>query len=204
MHPQLPPGEQVPYAIGLTIDRSASMLPHTAAVRFLIRDFIFDQRIARPDADFRLLTFSDQCRELYHGPVANAGLQHDYQPQGGTALLDAFGHSISDLDTACATVAVVTDGEENCSHSYNSDTVRQLIAKVRGAEWQILFLAVTERAIQFALNLGIPRDCCVVYKPGATTFQHMGGILSDCIARHTTERQIGFDSTQRKLLTHGT
>ena len=69
---------------------------------------------------------------------------NEYQPWGGTPLLDAIGSTISDLmnaaqthEDAIASITIITDGEENSSVHYSYADIARLIAQVKEMGWNI-------------------------------------------------------------------
>lgn len=91
----------------------------------------------------------------------------DYRPCGGTALLDAIGGAIHHIgnvhkyarpeDVPEKTVFVITtDGMENASHIYDSDTVKAKIKRqTEERGWEFIFLAANIDAVETAGNIGI-------------------------------------------------
>lgn len=77
----------------------------------------------------------------------------EYQPRGGTPLLDAVGYSVGIID--CLTeqlerriLVIVTDGLENSSREYTRQSLKTLLDRKQKADgWLILYL-------------GSGRDCC--------------------------------------------
>lgn len=70
---------------------------------------------------------------------------HDYRPDGCTPLYDAIGKGISMLNAYTTSednvlVTIITDGEENCSHEYNLQMVKNLIGKLKKQNWTFTFI----------------------------------------------------------------
>lgn len=102
--------------------------------------------------------------------------EKEYYVRGCTALLDALGgaiHHISSVhryirreDVPAHTIFVITtDGMENASHCYTSQTVRKMIAAQKEKGWEFLYLAANIDAAETAKNYGIDEDhaanyCC--------------------------------------------
>ena len=92
----------------------------------------------------------------------------DYYPDGGTALYDAIGHSIHNLNKriqaktksgeASALVVILTDGEENSSKEYKSSQIKELITEFeKTAMWTFTFIGANQDAILAADRMGISR-----------------------------------------------
>jgi len=86
----------------------------------------------------------------------------DYCPSGGTALYDAIGNSIEDLERNArenrVVLAIVTDGQEENSSEYTLDEVRRMIQdKRKTGRWTILFLTLGNKTLpqQLIVDLGL-------------------------------------------------
>lgn len=109
--------------------------------------------------EYRLLANAAKLKDT---PRLN---EHNYQPAGGTALLDAVGRIITDFekDTTLADadrvlLVIMTDGEENSSHEYRLDTIRKMITdRTGGGRWGVIFIGSGIDAWQQAQGLGISR-----------------------------------------------
>ena len=90
-----------------------------------------------------------------------------YTPRGSTALLDAIGRTLKDLDTrlhkllpahqpAKVILAIFTAGEENASRDYTVKHISDLIALYRDTKgWEFLFLAANQDAIATAAKMSL-------------------------------------------------
>lgn len=102
----------------------------------------------------------------------------DYYPDGGTALYDAIGHSIHNLNKriqtktasgeASALVVILTDGEENSSKEYKSSQIKDLITEFeKTAMWTFTFIGANQDAILAADRMGISRGNTANYSSSA-------------------------------------
>jgi hypothetical protein len=96
-------------------------------------------------------------------------------PGGGTALYDALGTKITSFGKALANLpederpeqvifAIVTDGEENSSVSFNSETVKGLIehqTNVYG--WNFTYLGANQDAVLTAQTMGIAAGAALTW-----------------------------------------
>lgn len=101
--------------------------------------------------------------------------EEDYVVRGCTALVDALGgaiHHISNIhkyarveDVPQNTLFVITtDGMENASRNYSSDTVKSMIEdKKEKCGWEFLFIGANIDAVETAAGFGISRDRAVNY-----------------------------------------
>ncbi|MGE5406690.1 MAG: vWA domain-containing protein [Methanosarcina sp.] len=90
----------------------------------------------------------------------------DYRPRGGTALLDAIGITIDEMqksvgheiesDQASAVVIIITDGYENSSRIFTHEQVSDLIKTLESTgKWSFSYIGATLDAVQIARSLNI-------------------------------------------------
>lgn len=99
----------------------------------------------------------------------------DYTTRGCTALLDALGSSIRHISQIHkyaraedvpehTTFIIMTDGMENASRRFDSDTVKRMISHEKEKYgWEFLFLAANIDAVETAARVGISADRAVNY-----------------------------------------
>ena len=121
--------------------------------------------------DSRCQTLHDRL-ELQKVPPMTAG---DYCVGGCTALLDALGGAIRHIAQihryaraedvpAHTTFVIMTDGLENASRSFDSETVKRMIQHEKEKYgWEFLFLAANIDAVETAGRMGIGADRAVNY-----------------------------------------
>ena len=96
----------------------------------------------------------------------------DYQAAGCTALLDALGDSITEMDSYLEEkegkrniiYVIITDGKENSSRRYDSKTIRKMISQRQDEGWQFIFLASNINAEEEASSIGIRKENSVNYR----------------------------------------
>lgn len=141
--------------------------------------------------------------------------REDYAVGGCTALLDAVGgaiHHIGNIhkyaraeDVPEHTIfVIITDGMENASHRYDSETVKnQIKRQTEKYGWEFLFLAANIDAVETAKSIGIRReraaDYCQDSKGMKVTYEAMSyaissvrdrGNLDDCLWRKNLDRDV--------------
>ncbi len=117
--------------------------------------------------------------------------ERDYSVRGCTALIDAIGGSIHHIrnihkyarpeDVPEHTMFVITtDGQENASHQYTSDKVKQMIERQKEKYgWEFLFIGANIDAVETAARYGINRDRAVNYNADSQGTQ----VLYDTVAQ---------------------
>jgi Mg-chelatase subunit ChlD len=153
------------------LDRSGSMSSIVNDVIGGFNTFLADQQANGADARISIILFDSQDPQevvVWGAPVTEAIAldRTSYVPRGGTPLLDATGLAIGrvmvDQGAREATgmrkddivFVTVTDGEENQSHEYTLEKVRQLVADRTADGWQFVFLSAGLDAYADAARFG--------------------------------------------------
>lgn len=126
--------------------------------------------------------FDDEC-QVIHDRVSLDKIkpmtEDDYFVGGCTALIDAIGGAIHHIgnvhkyareeDVPENTVFIITtDGQENASHRYSSDKVKQMIERQKEKYgWEFLFIGANIDAVETAKRYGIDRNRAVNYNADA-------------------------------------
>jgi hypothetical protein len=151
--------------IAYILDRSGSMQPMQEPAVAAFNAFVKAQLDVPGDARLSLIQFDD----AYEVPIAAYRVQDvpqltaaTYNPRGMTALLDAIGRTVKDIDRRLSALpdmekpgkvilAIFTDGMENASHEYTPKHISDLIRLYRDEKgWEFLFLAANQDAIASA------------------------------------------------------
>jgi len=93
----------------------------------------------------------------------------DYQPDGTTALLDAIGVTLHDLQTsigpevardeASVVVVIITDGYENSSKRFSHGQISSLIRELElTGKWTFSYLGATADAVEIAMSMNISKS----------------------------------------------
>ena len=165
--------EPIYIEIAYILDRSGSMQPMQEPAIAAFNGFVRSQLEVPGEARLTLVQFDDR----YEVPVASLRMQDvpqltaaTYVPRGSTALLDAIGRTIKDMDTrlqklpasrqpAKVIFAIFTDGEENASRQYTAGHISDLIHLYRDSKgWEFLFLAANQDAIASAARMNMTAE----------------------------------------------
>ena len=160
------------------LDRSGSMSGLEADTIGGFNSMIEQQKQGEGEALISTVLF-DNVSEVIHDrvPVKSVALltREDYSVRGCTALLDAIGgaiHHIGNIhkyareeDVPEHTLFVITtDGMENASRRYDSETVKNMIERQKAkCGWEFLFLGANIDAVETASRFGIGADRAVNY-----------------------------------------
>lgn len=175
------------------IDRSGSMNAIKSDAIGGFNSFLADQKKLDGSANLTLVLFDHEYDLLINGVDINmvAPLTEDtYRPRGTTALLDAIGRTLDDLAQRLertpqkkqpdqVMVAILTDGMENASCDYTRDRVFEKIQYLqKQRDWQFIFLAANQDAIQTGAELGIAHDRSVSFDSSGVGVKEAFSVLA--------------------------
>lgn len=139
---------------------------------------------------FSLVTFDDNANVMSSEEISSAvGLtSSNFNPNGGTALYDALGCTLSALENEEQNMLyLVTDGEENSSSLFTSEAVKTLVDQVLDEGlWEMAFIGSHESSEETAERLGINRF--IEFGNGAEGIQSAMETVSDMITSDMTRR----------------
>jgi hypothetical protein len=135
------------------------------------------------DCTLTLIQFDTQYEVNFEGvdiqKIKPMVAGRDYQPRGGTALLDAVGTAISSVQARLGETGgghamveerpkvifvIMTDGEENSSREFNYDQVKTLIEKKRKEDdWQVVFMGAEIDAERVGGSFGVHKNHTMSY-----------------------------------------
>lgn len=160
------------------LDRSGSMSGLEADTIGGFNSMIEKQKKQDGEALISTVLF-DNASEVIHDRVNVRDIKpmtdKDYTVRGCTALLDAIGgaiHHIGNIHKYARTedvpehtlFVITTDGMENASRRYDSETVKKMIEKQKERfGWEFLFLGANIDAVETARHFGIGADRAVNY-----------------------------------------
>jgi uncharacterized protein YegL len=97
----------------------------------------------------------------------------DYRPSGSTALYDAVGQALDDLerkaedindDNVAVLMIILSDGEENSSTMYTQEIIASRIKKLRATDrWTFVYIGANQDLEVVAKKLAIPRTNMLQY-----------------------------------------
>lgn len=178
------------------IDRSGSMAKIKGDAIGGFNEFLEQQKALPGKANFTLALFSGDYDLVYSGvdlQEVPKMSDHNYRPRGWTALLDAIGRAVTDVNERLASlpdeqrpgkviVAILIDGEENSSKKYKREEIRVMIDAQREAGWEFIFLAANQDAFAEGKSLGILlKDTHAFLSTGQgvhTSYERMSGLVS--------------------------
>ncbi len=112
-------------------------------------------------------------------------VEHDYVPDGCTALLDAVGTTVTDIKKkqkemdkeerpGQTILVIITDGYENSSKVYSYQDVKKLLSKQQEKHgWKVIFMGANIDVAAEADRLGVAKDCAMDYANDLNVCYHM-------------------------------
>ncbi len=134
----------------------------------------------------------------------------EYQPRGGTPLLDAVGHAVGLLEkhskpSARSILVVMTDGEENSSREYSKEAIAKLLKRKQDDNgWLVVYLGANHDAWAQASSMGLAASNTAMFALSAMA--DTGDVAYRRSARYSKARNVkadlaeGFTSEEREKL----
>ena len=153
--------------ICLILDRSGSMGGRETDVINGVNSFLEEQKKLPDPASIAFVRFDSEAIERFRPMQSLAEVKpltrEEYQPRGGTPLLDAVGATITKLDDDWKTekperaiVVIVTDGAENASKEYTKAKIQALVkARQDSGMWAFIYLGANVDAFAEGGAMGI-------------------------------------------------
>ena len=154
------------------IDKSGSMANMAGDTIGGFNGFVASQKQLEGKATLTTVLFDSTYRTLHNGidihevtPLTNA----DYIPGGMTAMLDAIGDTINNVQDRHdglgtekpekVLFVITTDGEENSSRKYTKSQIEKMIKhQTNGHGWEFMFLGANMDAVKEAEGIGISQS----------------------------------------------
>ena len=188
------------------LDRSGSMSGLEADTIGGFNSMIEKQKKEAGEALISTVLF-DNFSEVIHDRIPVGRVEpmtdREYYVRGCTALLDAIGgaiHHIGNIhkhareeDVPEHTLFVITtDGMENASRRYDSETVKKMIERQKAKYgWEFLFLGANIDAAKEAARFGIAAERAVNYKCDEMGTALNYDVISDAICTVRAKKTLG-------------
>lgn len=124
----------------------------------------------------------------------------DYRPEGTTALLDAVGITVGEMEKsvgpeleageASAVIVIITDGYENASIQFSHKQVAGMIKELESTgKWTFSYIGATLDAVEVAGALNIKKGNAMFYNLSESSF--MFKKVNDSIDSYIEKKQSG-------------
>lgn len=190
--------------IYVILDKSGSMEECRNDTIGGFNSFVRKQREEKTDIVLlSLIQFDHEYQIIYENKNINDVenlTTKTFEPRGTTALLDAIGRTINDIqqwDGENIIVVIITDGEENESKRFKKDQINQMIKEKKEKGWEFVFLGANQDAIKEAENLGIGSNSALTYSTDACieAFDSLSEAISR--SRETPMKALSFTPEER-------
>jgi uncharacterized protein YegL len=125
----------------------------------------------------------------------------DYRPNGSTALLDAIGLTIQQIESAIqlipkevstsVVVVILTDGYENASRIFDLNAIKQKISKLQEeGNWTFSFIGATLDAVDIAFKMSINKNNSYVFEKQKMNSE-VWDKLSDSMSGYFNKKKAG-------------
>jgi len=190
--------------IVILLDRSGSMQSIGKATVEGFNTFLNEQKNADGEAFVTLVQFDDRYEMNYESlHVKDATpliLGENFVPRGSTALIDAIGKTIEDLNTDRDVVfVIITDGEENSSVTYKREAIMKMIETQTEAGWKFLFLAANQDAIKAGGTIGIKGSNSINYSSTADSTINVFANVSQNMSKYRNSKFSNLDLDLKSL-----
>lgn len=153
--------------IAFVLDRSGSMSSIKKETIRQFNSYLEKQKSEKKKIFWSMALFNEEYELLFDRALVDEIPElndHNYQPGGCTALLDAMGQTIRHMEVKQkkegiqnVIMCILTDGLENASREYSMDNIRLLIKEKREKGWEFVFLGANQDAIAAAGSMGMNR-----------------------------------------------
>ena len=158
------------------IDRSGSMSGLEESTIKGYNDFLKEQKESKGEVLVTTVLFNHEYKVIHNRQDINSIkklTRKDYEADGMTALLDAVGTSVNEIDRAQKEwknkvdntfAVIITDGMENASVKYDYADIKKLIKQKERKGWKFVFLGANIEAPVVAESIGINRKFARKYE----------------------------------------
>jgi uncharacterized protein YegL len=129
----------------------------------------------------------------------------DYQPSGSTALYDAIGQSLDDLerkakdindDNVAVLMVVLSDGEENSSTMFTQQIIADRIKRLRATDrWTFVYIGANQNLEDVSKRLAIPRTNMLRYTSDSVGTRGMTVAHTASVGSYMASRSVGLMAT---------
>ena len=150
------------------LDKSGSMSGSEENTISSFNEYLEKEKKNKFKTNITTVLFSDDYEYLYHRENVK-GIQKltdkEYFVGGCTALYDALGNSIHDIEKEKPNKAIfiiITDGYENASKEYSKEQIKKLIKK--HSDWEFIYIGADIDSYASAGEIGIKKENTANYK----------------------------------------
>lgn len=196
--------------ITIILDKSGSMGSLVNDTIGGFNQFLKTQREVEGEATLTLVQFNgnyDLISDMVPLTTASELNKQNYSPNGGTALLDAIGRTINNVESLLdeksedekpekVIFVIITDGQENESREFTRDQVMTMINNHRDEKgWEFVFIGANQDAIQGGNSIGVRAGNSLNYSASAIGTQAMYSSLTRSMTSYRSKSSLDAAST---------
>jgi hypothetical protein len=186
--------------ITVILDRSDSMQACKTDAEGGLNHFIQEQKQLPGEAIFTLVQFDTEYECVHRALPIRDVPACTLEPRGSTALLDAVGRTIEETGKRLAAtpeqerpglvvMVIVTDGEENASHTFTLDRVKAMIDHQQSVyKWRFTYLGANQDSFAAAGGIGIAANDAADFQYGTTRAMYTAVTNRLCRMRAASQR----------------
>jgi uncharacterized protein YegL len=201
-------------SINIILDCSGSMTAIKASTLEGLNSFIETQKKVPGDVIMTLVTFNTEPHTIFSKkPLkeVSAITNEEYDPQGGTALLDALGLCINTEGSYLSSLkeedrpskvlfVIITDGQENYSKEFKKSKIKEMIIHQQEKySWEFIYLGANVDAISEANEIGIRSSNSVNYSANYVSVKSLYNTISDSTTRYRSSDSKSFSIKQEDI-----
>jgi len=188
-----------PTQIVVVLDRSGSMDSIARSTVEGINSFVKEQKAAEGEAFMTLVQFDNEYQIDYKerplNEVADLINGETFVPRATTALYDAIGRTINEINTTDDVIfVIVTDGAENASKEFTKENVFNKIEEKKKDGWNFLFLAANQDAMKTGGSLGISAKNSMTFNANDDSVGNMYMNFSSKVSDYRSTKLYSMDS----------
>jgi len=178
-------------------DRSGSMGSIIDDAIGGFNEFLKKQKKLEDDATMTVVLFDDRYELLYNNvdiQKVKKMTRDVWSPRGMTALYDAIGKTINDVDSKIKKlkkskrpdkimVVIATDGFENSSKEFNHSDIKKLIKQKEKKDWIFTYIGADQDAYSVGTSFGVSGGNTLTY----TNTSHGNVVMYDSLDMAATK-----------------
>jgi hypothetical protein len=143
------------------VDRSGSMSSIRDDAIGGFNNFLIEQQKEPGKATMTIILFDHEYQVVCSGkPVEDCKPFNTstYVPRGSTALLDATGKAINEMNQRNpkkAIIVILTDGQENSSQEFTKQQIKAMISDCEGKGYAVIYLSADANAFEDGKSFGL-------------------------------------------------
>lgn len=196
------------------LDRSGSMASIRDDMVKGFDGFIAEQRKLAGVCRATLTQFDTVSTDLvYEAKTLSDVPSMELVPRGGTPLLDAMGQAITRATDRLAAATgngrpdrvlflVLTDGEENSSHSFTKEQIKTLVKERTTDGWEFSFLGANVDAFAEAGSLGIAAAATANFVPDSVGVKHAFAAASASLTSYRSGGVYAMVNSDPRVMQH--